>query len=52
MRGKNMTVKELIEELKCYEENSRVWIAINERVERVTKVDQTEITMNDDIIIH
>ena len=54
MRKKNLTVKELIEELQKFDGNSRVWIwkernAIS--TARVTNVAKGNITKDGDIVI-
>lgn len=48
---KQLTVKELIEELKCYEGDSKAWVWVNGLYVAVTGIDQQEVENDDDIII-
>lgn len=43
-----MTVKELIEELKCYEEDKEVWIMIDGSY---VKVDEVDLDGEDDFVV-
>ena len=54
MKRKNLTVKELIEELQKHDGNSRVWIWKERNAfenERVTNVAKGNVTKSGDIII-
>lgn len=54
MRGKNMTIKTLIEQLSKFDDNQRVWIAKESDAsgtQRVTQVYAGNVTMSDDVII-
>ena len=54
MKRRNLTVRELIEELQKYDGNSKVWIwkeRNGRETERVTNVGKGNVTKNGDIII-
>lgn len=46
-----MTVKELIDELQCYEEDKIVWFKVDGQYILVNRVDQEEVENDDDIVI-
>jgi sulfur carrier protein ThiS len=48
---KGFTVKELIEELKCYEDDKKVWLSYKGAFVPVLRVEQKEIINEDDIVI-
>jgi hypothetical protein len=48
---KTMTVKELIEELKCYEEDKVVWICVHDHYKLVHEVDLDETVGEEDLVI-
>lgn len=45
------TVKELIEELQCYEEHKKVWIKMDGFCKLVKGVDLEEVRNGEDIVI-
>jgi hypothetical protein len=46
-----MTVKELIEELKCYQDNQKVWISIAGKYLQVESVEVEELINDDDVVL-
>lgn len=46
-----MTVKELIEELRNYEQNKTVWICVDDKYTLVKGVDTEEVVGDDNVVI-
>lgn len=47
----SMTVAELIEELKCYKPEQKVWIRVAGDFRQVSQVDEDELINDDDLVI-